>query len=321
MNQTDKNIDASDKENTDISTDNTSGIESPVRENMTKAERRRERKQERKRVYPNAVDILAMIGIIFGSMIIAVLVGTILQKFTGFEQGLLNAIMFFLQFSFAIGFILIQRKTRGAAGNIINLFSGKVNAPLVLWGVLLIFAVGVVIEPLLTVFPDHYMKLLENMLGLGGWAILMSVVLAPILEETLFRGLIQGSIAQKYGPTAGILLSALIFGLMHGIPQQVINAFFVGIILGYIYYRTHSLITVILLHALNNGIAYLQMELFPKAMDSSLRDMIGSDKLYYVVYGVCVALTVVGAVAIIRNLHKQDKLSQVAEAENIADAE
>ena len=92
------------------------------------------------------------------------------------------------------------------------------------------------------------------------------------MEETLFRGLIQGSINERDGAAKAILLSALLFGVFHMIPQQAINAFLVGIILGYIYFRTKSLLTVIILHALNNGISYLMLEVLgPERADMAVR--------------------------------------------------
>lgn len=270
-------------------------------------------KELRRKIYPNGVDILAIIGIILGSSLVASIVGVILMNYTQAGNGFLIALMYFMQFTLAIGFVAWQRRARGAKTNIVNFTSGKLSAPLILWGILLITVTGIVIEPIISLFPTEYLDLLYKSIGTGGWAILTTVVLAPIMEEVLFRGLIQGSISTKYGATAGILLSALIFGLIHGIPQQVVNAFFIGIILGYIYYRTKSLLTVIILHLLNNGIAYLQLEILGEnAAKASVSSLINNEKLYYVVYGISLALMIVGAVAIIRNLHIHDKQRKMA---------
>lgn len=282
-------------------------------------------KEARKKIYPNGVDILAIIGIILGSLLIAGIVGALLMKMnqSGVINGFSTALIYFIQFALAIGFVVLQRRVRGAKVNIIHFMSGKLSAPLILWGFLLMTVTGIVIEPILNLFPAEYLNSIYKLVSTGGWAILTTVVLAPIMEETLFRGLIQGSISTKYGPTAGILISALIFGLIHGIPQQVVNAFFIGIILGYIYYRTNSLLTVIILHFLNNGIALLQLELFGEdIVSTSTRSMIGNENLYYVVYGISLALMIVGAIAIIRNLHLQDKQSKkLKELENTASIE
>lgn len=280
-------------------------------------------KEARRKIYPNGVDILAIIGILLASTLIAGIAGAFLLNNSEGNGGFIETAIYFLQFSLAIVFVALQRRARGAKANIVSFVSGRLSAPLILWGFLLMMVTGIVIEPIIDLFPKEYMSFLYNAIGTGGWAILTTVVLAPIMEETLFRGLIQGSIAEKYGPTAGIFLSALIFGLIHGIPQQVVNAFFIGIILGYIYYRTKSLLTVIILHFLNNGIAFLQLELLGEnALNFSTRSFIGNENLYYVIYGICLALMIVGAIAIIRNLHLQDKQQKTGKAaENITAAE
>lgn len=257
----------------------------------------------RRQLYPNWVDILAIVGIIIVSQLAGGLVSILLRNVATLDPALVTALGYFVQMVLAIVFVLLQRRGRNINTNVIKLGASHVNAPLILWGVVLIFATGMVIEPLLSLFPAEYMQMLDQGIGSGGWAIFMTVLLAPIMEEVLFRGLIQGSIEERDGAVKAIFIAALIFGLVHFIPQQAINAFFVGIILGYIYYRTRSLLTVMLLHALNNGIAYLQMELLGGSVGvATTRELIGNDKLYYIVYGFSVLLFVIGAVAIFRRL-------------------
>lgn len=277
-------------------------------ERRCRAAYRAQAKEMKRRIYPNGIDILAMIGIILVSSLAAGLVGGALTWLTEWNTGLVNALTYFLQMGLAITFILVQRRTRQAPTNVLNMHAGRISAPLILWGIVLIFVTGVVIEPLLELFPDKYLEQLNQYIGTGGWSILMTVVLAPVMEEMLFRGLIQGSINERDGAAKAILLSALLFGVFHMIPQQAINAFLVGIILGYIYFRTKSLLTVIILHALNNGISYLMLEVLgPERADMAVRDMLGGGALYYAVYGACVVLLVVGAVAIVRRLQVREE--------------
>lgn len=265
--------------------------------------RRRLPKALRRQLYPNWVDILAIVGIIIVSQLAGGLVSILLRNVAALDPALVTALGYFVQMTLAIVFVLLQRKGRNINTNVIKLGASHVNAPLILWGVVLIFATGMVIEPLLALFPAEYMQMLDQGIGSGGWAIFMTVLLAPVMEEVLFRGLIQGSIEERDGAVKAIFIAALIFGLVHFIPQQAINAFFVGIILGYIYYRTRSLLTVMLLHALNNGIAYLQMELLGGAAGGfTTRELIGNDNIYYIIYGLSVLLFVIGAVAIFRRL-------------------
>ncbi len=80
---------------------------------------------------------------------------------------------------------------------------------------------------------------------------IFTVIVAPIAEELVFRKLIIDR-TQKYGGFVCVLLSALIFGLMHGNLYQFFYCFFLGLILGYIYYSTGKIHLTIVIHAIIN---------------------------------------------------------------------
>ena len=151
--------------------------------------------------------------------------------------------------------------------------------------------------------PEGMLELLNRQMGLGGWMMLTSIVLAPVLEEILFRGIVQDSLTEKLGPLRGILIGACVFGIVHIIPQQVINAFFVGIVLGFIYYRSGSLVPVILIHMINNAISYFSWVLSGERIVST-RQMIGNDTIYYIVYALACAVFVVALITIVRTLSR-----------------
>lgn len=86
--------------------------------------------------------------------------------------------------------------------------------------------------------------------------LLLVGIIAPILEEILFRGIIQqGLINKGMPPYTAIILSALIFGIVHANPWQFIGASMLGLVLGWAYYQTQTIVLPILLHALNNLIS------------------------------------------------------------------
>ena len=90
--------------------------------------------------------------------------------------------------------------------------------------------------------------------------ILMTVVLAPILEEILFRGiLMKGMIHNKVKPATAIIASAVIFGAVHFNPWQFVGACLLGLVLGLVYHKTKSLLMPILLHAFNNLLSAMMM--------------------------------------------------------------
>lgn len=80
------------------------------------------------------------------------------------------------------------------------------------------------------------------------------VLLAPIIEETIYRGLILGMLS-KYGKAPAVLLSALAFGLMHGNIPQAASAFAAGLFFAIIAVNCNSIVPTIIIHMLNNLIA------------------------------------------------------------------
>ncbi len=89
-----------------------------------------------------------------------------------------------------------------------------------------------------------------------GWIIaaIYICICAPIFEEIFYRRIILGSL-RRYGDTFAIVISAILFGAMHGNFSQFFYAFALGLIYGYIVVRSNSIMPAILLHALNNSIS------------------------------------------------------------------
>lgn len=94
------------------------------------------------------------------------------------------------------------------------------------------------------------------------FGILSITLLAPVLEELLFRGAIQSELQLKYKPWIAILISSLLFGVVHLNPAQIPFAFMLGMMFGWLYYRTGSLLPGIVGHVLNNSIATVNMYLY-----------------------------------------------------------
>ena len=86
------------------------------------------------------------------------------------------------------------------------------------------------------------------------------VVAAPVVEELLFRGMLQKALA-KYLPIWGaILLSSFLFALVHGQPYAIPGLMSLSLAFGYLYHRTGSLRTNIILHMANNAFALLALQ-------------------------------------------------------------
>ena len=131
-----------------------------------------------------------------------------------------------------------------------------------------IFALNIFVQwfPLEDNLDDVFDSLSHNALGVLGLA-----VLAPLLEEVLFRGAIQGALMRFFDrPWPAIIVAALVFGIIHWNPVQTVYATLFGIVLGWIYYRTGSLMSVIVGHVLNNTFAVITTLLGNSAEDEAV---------------------------------------------------
>ena len=102
----------------------------------------------------------------------------------------------------------------------------------------------------------------EQMIGMcrEPWGMLAIAIGAPLGEEVMFRWGIMGHMLRRNcsAPMA-IVVSAVLFGLLHMNPAQVFFAGAMGIMLGILYWRSGSLLWPFLLHFLNNSVACLQV--------------------------------------------------------------
>ena len=111
-------------------------------------------------------------------------------------------------------------------------------------------------NPLLKRFYDALIEALAGMTGGPFWSsFLLTAIFAPIFEEWLCRGMILRGLLTKMKPGWAIVISALFFALIHMNPWQALNAFGIGVVMGYVYYKTGSLWLTMLIHFVNNGTA------------------------------------------------------------------
>lgn len=93
--------------------------------------------------------------------------------------------------------------------------------------------------------------------GVGVWISgLATIVLAPIIEEIYFRGFLLPAFSKK-SFIVGALISSLFFGVLHFQLNVAIYTFVFGLFLCFLYYRLGSILPGIMLHMLNNLVAFL----------------------------------------------------------------
>ena len=81
------------------------------------------------------------------------------------------------------------------------------------------------------------------------------VVLAALIEEALFRGFLQQSIEKHIDVTKGVIYSSVAWALIHGSHYMLVQIFLFGFFLGWMAWRSNSIIPGIIAHALNNAVA------------------------------------------------------------------
>jgi membrane protease YdiL (CAAX protease family) len=106
---------------------------------------------------------------------------------------------------------------------------------------------------------DYFTRFLntkEKEYAINPWPIRLSmVVLTPVFEEAVIRGVVLRAFLNQYKPMYAILFSGILFGITHIMPAQIIGAVIFGILIGYVYFATGSLLLCILIHALHNALA------------------------------------------------------------------
>lgn len=171
------------------------------------------------------------------------------------------------------------------------------------WGTFLwvaLFSLGTII-PLSFLYEQLGIEMDENTQQIFSslmkepWGYVAVGILAPLAEEVVFRGAILRTllgIMSKKNHWVAIMISAAIFGAVHCNQAQFINALLMGLLLGWMYYRTGSLVPGILLHWVNNTMAYVLSNIMPQS-DGKLIDLFHGDEktMYYAVgFSLCIMI-------------------------------
>lgn len=86
--------------------------------------------------------------------------------------------------------------------------------------------------------------------------LITGAILTPLSEEFVFRGVIANAL-NRYGPWAGIVGSAAIFGVVHGFTVILLDAFMVGVLVAYLFRKTGSIWPGVVVHIVYNGLNLL----------------------------------------------------------------
>lgn len=206
------------------------------------------------------IAILVNLGIqLLGSIVLAVVM---LLSGNGGVPGFVNYIlMAVLQLGFLLPFRLYTKKTnRGIA------FPVRVPK----WYDMLLCVLAAALSVLCFIFPAQWFALWLEKIGyafstdipLGSaldvtLCVLVTVIIAPVCEELVFRGALLTGLTKKLGVLPSVLLSGLAFSLMHMNPEQTVYQFFMGCACAYLAICSGTVVCPMIVHACNNLIALI----------------------------------------------------------------
>lgn len=107
--------------------------------------------------------------------------------------------------------------------------------------------------------------------------VIIPAIIAPILEEIIFRKIIFGSLYKRMNFFIAAILSAFIFGIIHQEPEHILIYASMGLVFAFLYVKTRSILTPIIVHAAMNSITvFAQFNLDPediKKMQEQLENL------------------------------------------------
>ncbi len=84
------------------------------------------------------------------------------------------------------------------------------------------------------------------------------ILIAPLGEELVFRGFLQRSLENRWKDvTRAVLITSMVFAMVHLNPFWIIQIYFLGVVLGYLSWRTRSVLPGMIVHGLNNALALI----------------------------------------------------------------
>ena len=155
-------------------------------------------------------------------------------------------------------------------------------------------------------FWELFNKVFESDFGIYG-AFLKVVIIAPVVEELIFRGVIMHGLMRNYPKLIAIFVSALFFALFHLNPWQFPATFLLGLLLGWVMVITRNIFACIIGHSINNLLVLLSIEYWQEINEFAffLTEKETQLKTSYLVAGISIVL--IGLIATFNIRSKPEK--------------
>lgn len=153
----------------------------------------------------------------------------------------------------------------------------RINLSILFYSIVItiaVFVLGDELDRIISGFfpmPLEWLETMKSMVRIrSAWdAVLLfstAVVLAGFAEEMLFRGLLQRTLENYRDPAIAIVLSSVFFAMAHFNPWTALQITFLGLVLGYLSWKSNSILPSILLHSANNFLSILMINASEKQL-------------------------------------------------------
>lgn len=151
-------------------------------------------------------------------------------------------------------------------------------------------------------FSNQFQYMEDILAPLSSGSIVISIItvgiVAPFAEEFLFRGVIYNTLKKKISIRWTIVIQAILFGVFHGNLVQGTYAAFLGLVFGYITYKTKSLWPAIIIHMVNNLVATIA----PYVLSESF-----GGNIVYIVFAIIGAIGIIIGLLLTKNKNVNDE--------------
>jgi membrane protease YdiL (CAAX protease family) len=168
--------------------------------------------------------------------------------------------------SFGVVILIGFRKTKLKFNEVFKFNSVSLNY----WLAIIIFMFGFVIVSseidnilnYILPMPEFLQDIFEAIMvkQVFAIAIILIGIIPAITEEMLFRGVVLNGFKENYSDKKAILISALLFGIIHLNPWQFVTAFIIGIVMAWVCIKTKSIILCMYMHLFNNTIGVIALK-------------------------------------------------------------
>lgn len=252
---------------------------------------------------------LSMVGIAFVGAYLEVFIGELVANVI---IEVLSAIAYFLSFSGAAFILCRMVKELPTSRRIYTSFKLDIKIVYIVLAIIAVnFTLAYLNNVMISSLSPTFASSLETSSDMEGkplsevsvffvLSIISTAIVPAICEEYLFRGAILTNLL-PYGKTTAILGSAILFGLMHQNPFQLLYTTLMGVVIGYVYVKTKSIWACMIIHFANNLITVLE---------EYLPILTGCD---WITAALDLVVMIVGAISLIIIVLKKDREPSIEE--------